>query len=314
MTVRLLMAARVAGDSRPAPGVRELTIAPLHRPTFPEFVPGDHVQLQHENGTRREYSLISDPSNLSHYRVAIRLLPEGRGGSRLLHHELSLGDIVFVSYPQPGMRLAAHTSRHMMIAGGIGVTAVLGLLRGLPPGSVAEVHYCVRRRSETAYLAELVEAGASVVVHESSLDGRLDIRALLSQPLTDTTLYHCGPPSLMEAVERATQHWPESSVRSERFVGSTATAGELLGEPFDAWLEASRRVIRVDAQESLLQAMLREGVPIDYSCEGGVCGSCVLDVISGDIDHRDQCLSRGARVRSMTACVSRGIGPISVRA
>jgi ferredoxin-NADP reductase len=308
------MAARVVADNWPARDVRELTFAPVHRPSFPEFVPGDHVQLQHIDGTRRDYSLIGDPGDLSGYRVAIRRVADGRGGSRLFHDALDVGDLVFVSYPQPGIRLATGTSRHLFIAGGIGVTAVLGLVRGLPDGSVANVHYCVRSRSNAAYVDELIATGAHVTVHASGSGGRLDVQAQLAVAQRDTTVYHCGPASLMNAVDESTRHWPEGSVLSESFTGSATTAGELLGEPFDAWLALSRRMIHVGGRESLLQAMLREGVPIDYSCEGGVCGSCVLDVASGVIEHRDQCLTEHDRLHAMAACVSRGTGRISVRA
>ncbi|WP_223838915.1 2Fe-2S iron-sulfur cluster-binding protein [Saccharopolyspora pogona] len=90
--------------------------------------------------------------------------------------------------------------------------------------------------------------------------------------------------------------------------------GEQLGDAFDAWLVLSKRAIHVAEDESLLQAMLRENVPVDYSCEGGACGSCVLEVVDGEIEHWDLCLSADERRGVMTSCVSRGRGAISLQA
>lgn len=313
MSIRLLMAARVVGDDWPAPDVRALAFAPVHRPTFPSFTAGDHVQVQHENGLRRDYSLISSPDDTSTYRIAVRRDDFGRGGSLLFHDDLAVGDLIFVSYPQAGMKMAEDTTHHMLIAGGIGVTAVIGLLKGLPAGHTAEVHYCVREEAERAFVDEISAAGATLSVYKSSTGGRLNVARLLAPVRENTTVYHCGPPSLMKAIDEASAHWPERRVRSESFTG-VAVKGEKFGEPFDAWLVLSKRVIHVTEQESLLQAMLRENVPLDYSCEGGACGSCIVEIVEGPVEHRDLCLSADERKGTMTACVSRGIGAISLQA
>ncbi|TMR94148.1 PDR/VanB family oxidoreductase [Nonomuraea basaltis] len=314
MSVRLLMAARLQADAWPAPGVRELTLVPLHREAFPPFVAGDHVQIQHRNGTRRDYSLIGPVSDSSAYRIAIRRDGDGRGGSVLFHDDLAIGDMLFVSYPQPGMRIDPAASHHVFVAGGIGITAILGLLGGLPPGASSEIRYCVRRREHAAYLDVLQGTGADVVVHESSTGDRLDPHKLAAELTGDTTLYYCGPEGLMAEMAQATTHLEPERVRCESFTARASAAGDELGNAFDTWLVLSRRAIHVGADESLVQAMVREGLPVDYSCEGGACGTCVLDVVDGDIQHRDLCLTDDERARSMAACVSRGKGAISVLA
>ena len=314
MTVRLLIAATVIHDAWPASRIRELTLAPLHRDEFPPACPGDHVQLQHVNGTRRDYSLLGPSAQASSYRIAIQRMDDGRGGSLLFHHDLAVGDLVFVSYPQPGMRIDPAAAKHVFIAGGIGVTAILGLLDGTDAASDREVHYCVRERASAAYLADLKATGAHVVLHESARSGRLDVAALVRRLPADATIYYCGPPSLMAAVHQATIDRDPQHVRSEAFSGIAAAEGERLGDAFDVWLTLSQRVINVDETESLLQAMLREGIRVDYSCEGGACGTCVVEVVDGEINHCDLCLSDEERQQLMTACVSRGRGAISVKA
>lgn len=312
MTVRLLMAAKTIAEEWPSPTTKQMTFKPIHRASFPPYTAGAHIQVQHENGTRRDYSLVG-PTDGTTYTVAVRRDDRGRGGSVLLHDWMNVGDIAFVSYPQSGMRLDT-AARHIFIAGGIGVTGVMSLVASVPSGANAEVHYCVRTRAEAAYVENLVRTGARVVVHESSRDGRLDVAALLTEVPAETSLYYCGPPSLMEAIDSNSSHWPSGRVHSETFVGSAPAVGERLGDSFDAWLVASQKMIHVKEDESLLHAMLRENVPIEYSCEGGVCDTCLVDLLEGVVDHRDLSLSDAERVAVMTTCVSRGRGTISVNA
>jgi ferredoxin-NADP reductase len=314
MTVRLLIASTVKRDAWPVPRVRELTVAPLHRNEFPPASPGDHVQLQHVNGIRRDYSLLGPSTQASSYRIAIQREEDGRGGSVLFHRELAVGDLVFVSYPQPGIRIDPTATQHAFIAGGIGITAILGLLNGVSTAWDREVHYCVRDRAGAVYIDELLATGARVVLHESARGGRLDVAELVRAIPADATVYYCGPKSLMDAVAQATAGRDPEHVRSETFSGVSANEGERLGDAFDAWLTLSQRVIHVDENESLLNAMRREGIRVDYSCEGGACGTCVVEVVDGAIDHRDLCLTDDERQRMMTTCVSRGRGPISLQA
>lgn len=313
MTVRLLMAATLSADAWPAPCVRELTFAPVHRDTFPPATPGDHVQLQHVNGTRRDYSLLGPSSTRSSYRIAVQREDGGRGGSLLFHRDLVVGDLVFVSYPQPGMRIDATASKQVFIAGGIGVTAILGLLDGTDLSIDREVHYCVRERNAAPYVSDLEATGARVVLHESKHGTRLNASELMKTLPDGATIYHCGPKSLMDAITDAAAALEPDRVRSEAFSGMPAAEGERLGEPFEAQLLLSKRAIHVGETESLLKALLREGIPTDYSCEGGACGTCVVEVVDGQIEHHDVCLTDEERCRSMTACVSRGSGPISLQ-
>jgi vanillate O-demethylase ferredoxin subunit len=212
------------------------------------------------------------------------------------------------------MRIDRTAARHVFLAGGIGVTAVLGLLNGVPRGASSEVHYCVRHRDRAPYIDVLQRGGAKVVLHESSARKRLDVPAFVTDLPRDATLYYCGPPSLMAAVADATAHLDPSRVRCESFTGAAAEPGQHLGDAFDVRLVLSKKTVHVAEDESLLRAMLRDNVSIDYSCEGGICGSCVLDVVDGEIEHRDRCLDQDERRRAMASCVSRGRGSISVQA
>ena len=132
--------------------------------------------------------------------------------------------------------------------------------------------------------------------------------ALLAERSDGDHVYCCGPPSLGDAVEAATAHWPEGTVHRERFVG--ALPGADRGEPFDVELVASRKTLHAPADRSLLDGRREAGVTVDSSCEAGLCRSCRVGVVAGTPVHRDLILSASQRESSMLACVSRGDGPL----
>lgn len=304
MSVRLLIASRVVDATSVTPLVRQLRLAPIHRDAYPTFRGGDHVQVQLGDGMRRDYSLCGSPQLTTSYEVAVRREDDGRGGSKRFHSDVSVGDEVYVSYPQPGIRLDVEAGIHVFIAGGIGVTAILGLLHELPDGARGIVHYCVRARADAIFLSKLESFGIPVAVHVSSEGGRLDVAAMVAECDASTTIYHCGPPALMDAVDAAAGE-RQIRARSEAFA-VLPPAGERLGNPFRAVMLAAGTTVEVGESETLLRAMLRADVPVEFSCEGGVCGACVVEVREGEIDHRDRCLSASDRAGGMmTACVSR---------
>jgi ferredoxin-NADP reductase len=314
MPVRLLMAARVTHAYRPVPSVRCLTFAPIHRSTFPSFRGGEHVQVQLPDGRRREYSLCGARSNPAEYEVAVLQRGDGRGGSRWIHDALKVGHEVFVSYPLPGMTIQRPARRHTFVAGGIGITAILGLLQDLPPDATGEIHYCVHSRSKAVFVDRLHESGLPVYLHCSDEVGRLDVAALLADYVAGTHLYQCGPDSLMAAVDQATSHWEAGHVHREAFEGTVAASGERQGDSFVATLLVSKKTIAVLETETLLSALHTAGIPLEFSCEGGICGTCIVELVSGSVDHRDRCLTEEQRRGGqLTACVSRGRGSVALQ-
>lgn len=283
----------------------------MHRPDLPPFVGGESVQLLHREGVRRDYSLVGPGHRPGTYAVAVQREDDGRGGSRLFHAS-RVDDAVFVSHPRPGMSLVPDASLHVFVAGGIGVTAVAGLLRGLPTGADGVVHYCVRTREDAVLLDALTSSGLPVHIWDGSRRERLDVAATMAALPRDAAVYHCGPPRLMRAVQDATVDREPDRIRSESFTAA-AEPGLRLGDPFMVRLVGSGRDIRVAQDESLLAALLREGIPVDHSCEGGICGACVIEAADGDVVHRDRCLEAADRAAGFLAtCVSRGRGDISL--
>ncbi|GAA0239142.1 PDR/VanB family oxidoreductase [Cryptosporangium japonicum] len=304
MAPKLLIKVRLAGVRDEAEGIRSLTFVPVTRPELPPWRGGAHVILRLPDGVRRSYSLCGDPSNRGAYRVGVQREPGGRGGSEYLHTAARVGDEFYLTHPQDDFALAAAASRHVLIAGGIGITPILGMLRDRPPGSRVEVHYCVATRSRAAFLAEVEDLADAVTLYPSDEGRRLDVAGLLAEHTPGEHVYCCGPPSLGDAVEAAAAGWPDGTVHRERFVGAVSDRGA----PFDVELVASRKTLHVPADRTLLEVLREAGVTVDSSCEGGLCRSCRVGVVAGTPVHRDLVLSASQRESSMLACVSRGDG------
>ncbi|GAA0990964.1 PDR/VanB family oxidoreductase [Subtercola frigoramans] len=316
MTKRLLIASRVVGLSDIATGIRRFTLRPERRELFPPSVAGSYVTVRHQSGLLRTYSLCGDADRRETFEFAVQREPDGRGGSMLFHDDIDIGDPVHVSYPIPSLVLAEDAPEHVFVAGGIGVTPFLPLALEVDRrGQRSVLHYAVRSRSQLAFLEEFAGiASLTVKVYVSSEGNRMRIDALLAGLNATAHLYACGPDRLLSAVSDACETMavgPER-IHLESFSGLDPAKARA-GDPFTVNLRLSKREIAVPADKSMLQALNDAGVGVDYSCEGGVCGACRVTLVSGDVIHRDICLTDAARAETIITCVSRGRGIVTLQ-
>lgn len=312
MTARLIMKLLVA-DVRPCgPGVSLFTLVHARRPELPAFTAGAHVDLHLPDGRIRQYSLCGDPAERRSYRIAIRREGQGRGGSVLAHDTLRPGAIVPVSAPRNNFPLAAEARRHVLVAGGIGITPFAAMAHQLRrEGADFTLHYCTRRR-DAPLMAELrTLCGPRLVRHcaEDPADVRFD-PAMLGAPHPDTHVYCCGPARLLRSVQAATAAWPAAQVHWEVF--QAAVDENFRPEPFDVILASTGEAVRVPADRSALEVLRRRGLVLPSSCESGVCGACECGYRSGAVIHRDSLLDAAARRNRMMLCVSRGRGSVTL--
>ncbi|MFE4259987.1 PDR/VanB family oxidoreductase [Streptomyces sp. NPDC056883] len=288
--------ALIVSRTEPADGVLSLT---LESAEFPEWAPGAHLDVQLPSGLVRQYSLCGDPADRGRYTIAVRLVEGGRGGSREVHAQLVEGAELPVRPPRNRFPLVPAPS-YAFVAGGIGITPVLPMLRAATAaGADWTLLYGGRSRASMPFLAELAQYGDRVTVVPEDEAGLPDLSALGALG-PDAPVYCCGPAPLMAAVEAAAA--PGTPVHLERFAPAAA-GGD--AKPFTVELHRSGRVVEVAATESALAAVRRELPNTPYSCEQGFCGTCQHRVLSGDIDHRDTLLTDGEREDSMLLCVSR---------
>ncbi|MGW5179198.1 PDR/VanB family oxidoreductase [Streptomyces sp. NPDC004082] len=295
---------RVARHERIADGVVRLR---LEGSGLPAWEPGAHLDLVLPSGLVRQYSLCGDPEDSSAYTVAARLVDEaegGRGGSREVHEQLREGMEVEVRGPRNRFPLV-DAPAYVFVAGGIGITPVLPMLRSLGEDVRWRLLYGGRTRESMPFLEEIEKLpGDRVTVVAEDVDGRPGLDGLFADLPDGAAVYCCGPQGLMEAVA---DRLPEgASLHLERF-GAPASADGSDGA-FEVELRRSRRTVTVPAGTTVLAAV-REVLPDTvYSCAQGFCGTCQQRVLEGEIDHRDELLTDAERDDSMLICVSRARG------
>lgn len=287
--------ALITSRTEPAEGVLRLT---LESPELPAWNPGAHVDVILPSGLVRQYSLCGDPADAGTYTIAIRLIEDGRGGSREAHAQLVEGAELELRPPRNRFELVPAPS-YVFVAGGIGITPILPMLRAATAaGADWTLLYGGRSRASMPFLADLAAYGDRVAVLPEDEAGLPDL-APLAGIRPGTLVYCCGPEPLMRAVTAAAAD--PAAVRLERF----APAAPGPARPFTVELRRSGRTVEVGAAETTLAAVRRELPDTPYSCEQGFCGTCQHRVLAGEVDHRDELLTDGERADSMLLCVSR---------
>lgn len=292
-----------------SPSVRELELQPEPGCTRP--APGSHLplRLQAADGRwlERRYSLLGRSDDGLAWRIAVKRCAPSRGGSAALH-ALAVGAQVQVQPPQnlfaPGLR----APQHLLLAGGIGITPLIGIAQALVArGADCRLLWAVRAPADLVYLDTLhALLGERLQTFVGSQGQRLDLAGALAGLHADAQLLLCGPARMTREVQAAWQAAgrPAHRLRFETF-GAVATDAE----PFWVRLPRHGLAFTVPAEQTLLQALDARGVAVLRDCQRGECGLCALDVLElhGRIDHHDVVLGSDERAadRRLCACVSR---------
>jgi ferredoxin-NADP reductase len=290
--------------------VRQLTLAARDGEPLPSHPPGSHLGLRWRRDLDRvnSYSLTSDGERPAAYTVSVLRVPGGRGGSAWAHR-LRPGDLVDAVAPRSTFPPAAKARHHLLVAGGIGITPLLAHARWHRRWGGDFTLYYAHRAGHAPHLAELESlCGPRLRAYPGRDALWADLGpALRRQPL-GTQLYVCGPLGMIDAVTAAAKsaHWAGSRLRYEAF-GVSADGPRA---PFRATLTTAGRQLAVSAEETLLEALERAGLPVPSQCRGGICGECRTPVSAGRVDHRDLVLSAEEKAagRWIMPCVSRAAG------
>ena len=277
---------------------------------LPAFSGGAHTVVEmDDHGIRRlnPYSLMSDPEDTSGYEISVRRDDTGRGGSLYMHRHVRPGLEMVISHPINLFPLDNRAKKHLMIAGGIGITPFLAQIAQLAhAGGRFELHYAARNRALGAYMDRLTAAHPTQVHTYFDDEGQvIDLGRILSMQPIGTHHYVCGPKGMINWVLSSAEAmgWPKQALHHEEFLAPGT------GLPFTVELAASRKTITVGTTQSLLEAIEAAGVDAPYLCRGGACGQCETDVLrcDGTILHRDHWLDPGdhASGRKIMPCVSR---------
>lgn len=234
-------------------------------------------------------------------------------------HALAEGATLTISTPRNHFELAADARRHLLLAGGIGVTPLLCMAEQLAAdGADFTMHYCTRSPARTAFRGRLANAAwaGRVNLHHDDGDAAqaFDMKQVLARPEAGIHLYVCGPKGFMDTVlATARAHgWPEAQIHYEFFAGAPAQTDA--DTDFEVKLAKSGRVIPVRRKQTVAQALAAAGVELPVSCEQGVCGTCLTRVIDGTPDHRDMYMTPAEQAKNdqFTPCCSRSLSPLLV--
>ncbi|MCU4565184.1 PDR/VanB family oxidoreductase [Acinetobacter sp. WU_MDCI_Abxc222] len=256
---------------------------------LPKVEAGAHIDVHLPNGMVRQYSLCQNPNHEGKFRLGILRDPESRGGSISAFDEIKDGMQIQVSEPKNLFPLlkAKHS---VLIGGGIGITPLITMAYQLAhEGASFELHYCGASPENCAFVDEIKNGELAKYTTFHFKSEGASHRAFFESAIKDIDLeshiYTCGPVGFMDwVINLATTHdFPEQQIHKEYFQVETDTSGD----SFEVVAERSGKIIMVEAGETILQALAKEGIDIEMSCEQGVCGTCMCDVIEGEPDHRD---------------------------
>ena len=299
---------RVMRNDKIADGIHILEFRDAGGQPLPEFSAGAHIAIQAPNGLLRKYSLCNDPAERDRYLVAIKREANGRGGSCNLIDNTKAGDELMVAPPVNDFGLPPRAQDFLFIAGGIGITPIMAMIREvLRQGKRFRLFYCSRSPETTAFLDELSapEFKDQVTIHYDQGDPTrsLDLKPVLAERKNREHLYCCGPRPLMEAVRAMTDHWSSTAVHFEAF--SEAETHKPTDKPFKLRLARSGEVLDVPTTKTILEVLRDRGLEVPSSCETGTCGTCRTKLVAGEADHRDLVLAEHERADTIMICVSR---------
>ncbi len=299
---------RVGGIDAVGDDVVSLRLEPVDGRPLPRWHPGAHLDVELPSGRLRQYSLCGAPAERDHYRIAVRRLPEGGGGS-LEMHELRVGTELILRGPRNAFPFIA-VERYLFVAGGIGITPILPMLHDAVARDVDWVFvYTGRTRAAMPFIDEVERLDpARVHIWPDDEYGRPDGQKIVELAPPGAALYTCGPPPMIEAIRAQIPAERVATLHYERFSPPPVVGGE----PFEVVLARSGHVVPVAADQTALAAVRSVLPDVAYSCRQGFCGTCPVALIGGAVEHRDRCLTDQQRDTRMALCVSRGTGRITL--
>ena len=294
-----------------------LRLAPSSGGGLPRWHPGAHIDVHLPSGLTRQYSLCGNPETPDAYRIAVRRIPDGGGGS-IEMHGLDIGAAVTTHGPRNAFPLTvpgygSPTQRFRFIAGGIGITPILPMLgKAARLGVDWSMVYAGRSRDSLPFLDEVARFAAAgragnptgnrIQIRTDDVSGLPTALELLGDCPDGTAVYACGPAPMLTAIRAQLAGRDNVELHFERFAAPPVVDGK----EFTVSVASTGASVRVGAGETLLSALVRAGAHAAYSCQQGFCGTCRTRVLDGAAEHRDTLLTDPERDSGMMLiCISR---------
>lgn len=298
------MQARIRTIRWEAEGINSYMLEPVGGGLLPSFGPGAHIDVQLKPGLARSYSLVNDSAIRGYYEIAVHHTIDSRGGSRHIHEEWQVGQIIEISEPKNNFPMVEDAVHTVLVAGGIGITPMLPMIARLEKlGRTWELHYVAATPDRAAYVDRLEAYDRVEIVFDGVPGGqRLDLQKICSAAPEEAHLYCCGPGGMLDAFVATNAGRPKGHAHIEYFSAETEVAVE---GGYTLELVRSGKSVTVAEGETMLDALLGAGVDVGFACAEGVCGTCEVKVLDGIPDHRDHFLTeedKAANTSIMVCC------------
>ena len=302
---------QVVSRKTEAHGICSYELARLDESPLPAFSAGSHIDVYLADGLIRQYSLCNHPDERHRYLIGVLKDPASRGGSQHLHEQIKTGDRLHISEPRNLFPLVHEARRSLLFAGGIGITPILCMAERLAHSNADfEMHYCARSSDRAAFVERIRQSPFAhrVFVHfDEQPETLMNAAQVLANPQPDAHLYVCGPAGFMQHVldSARTQGWAEDRLHREYFAAAAIDSSH--DGSFSVKVASSGQIIEIPADKTVVAVLESHGIDIPMSCEQGVCGTCLTNVLEGIPDHRDMFLTEEEQAcnNQFTPCCSR---------
>ena len=312
-----LLRLRVQAIRWQADGIHAFELVDPDAALLPLATAGSHVDVHLPGGLMRSYSLAGDPADRTAWTLGVLREVNGQGGSKAMHQSVHVGELLMVGAPRNAFPMASSATHSVLLAGGIGITPLKAMAHTLTAqGKSFEVHYCARTARNVAFTRELRALVPPDRLHFHFDNGvpsqGLNITNLLKQQPDGAHLYYCGPGGFMKACAEASTHWVPKSVHFEHFKAPEQAPKSVADASFEVRLARTGITVPVLPDQSIVRAIELAGHRVPTSCLSGLCGSCKVDYLEGEVEHNDYILSDEEKTRCLTLCVSRARSPMLV--
>jgi ferredoxin-NADP reductase/predicted pyridoxine 5'-phosphate oxidase superfamily flavin-nucleotide-binding protein len=310
----------ITGIRQLTPQIKAYELRSASQEVLPQVTAGSHLEVPVilDNGSIavRHYSICSNPVRRDIYEIAVLNKEQGLGGSLAIHQQYQLGMQLNCSVPSNYFETALEPKQPViLLAGGIGITPIKAIAQSLvESGHAFHLHYAGRSQADMAFSDRLQRAfGDNITLYPANEGKRLSVREVMQNASDDTVFYACGPAGLLQEINELAESLSIAAdrIRLERFSPDRLSSDRFSSEngsndrAITVTLAETGKIIEVGAQQSILDALIAEGVDPMYSCKTGQCKTCVVELVEGEPDHRDTVLHETEKATKFCPCVSR---------
>ena len=290
-----------------------IQLNPIYSKLLPSFNSGAHIDVHLPNGKVRQYSLISPLQDRRYYEIGVLLDPKSKGGSSYIHRELKVGDLLTISEPRNLFELDDTDQKVLLIAGGIGITPILSMWSSLAIDQRrCELHYCTRQMVvpfiDRIGTFKIMNNDSQYFTYIGNKDNNgFNIEQVLTNYPVNTHIYVCGSLPFIQYVEDCAiaMSWHKQFIHKECFKNSELP--QMLDSTEEHVLEilSTGQKITIQQSDNILEALNHAGYTVPMSCEQGICGTCTLGYVEGELYHQDMILNDQDHLTLFTPCCSK---------